>query len=322
VVDQALKVQTPVVDFKELGDLRSTYEVVTGRPPPEGRLPSAEQLSGLKALLDMGRVPYVDFAVWTPFGAHMAKFQRTEAAVFVNNELVTKTIEGPRTYESWAQSWLLYEVAMISLGAASPGTLASYHDGIKVLLRIFPAKWGILLATDVVVRTERWTRLREQLERDRPAYYDPARPWDSVIALSAYGAEGPNAQWWQTHFVLPAATANTAAGMEKTVGVVEQAPSRSPRASSSGPPAKRPRAGPAPAAPDDICTNWNLKQGSCAGQGPCSHGRRHVCRICKDNHRSCDVHGDGPGASKATEKPKGGKPKGKHQRYPRSGAGR
>ena len=138
IVDQNLRAQTRMLSFSELGGYRAYYENVCGSSPPEGQEPSGEQLAGLKALLDSGRVPYVDFSVWNPLGPRMAKFRRTESSVLIGGEFVTRHIEGPSSYANWEDSWSLFSVGMISLGAATPGSLAAYAAGIKTC-DCFPA---------------------------------------------------------------------------------------------------------------------------------------------------------------------------------------
>ena len=83
VVDQTSKLTAKLVTYDELFKLRAHYVEVCGRAPPDAHLPSAEQLSCLKALVAAGRVPYVDFAVWNSHGARLKHFARAEAAVFV-----------------------------------------------------------------------------------------------------------------------------------------------------------------------------------------------------------------------------------------------
>ena len=45
----------------------------------------------------------------------------------------------------------------------------------------------------------------------------------------------------------------------------------------------------------EICNSWN--NGSCVAEGPCPHGRRHVCRVCPPwpggTHRACHAHKPG-----------------------------
>ena len=110
----------------------------------------------------------MDFAVWSALGPRLAKFQRTEAAVLIWGTFVTKVLDAPSSYAAWEDSWLLFSTAMVSLNAARPGSLNAYHEGIKTLLRRFPAKWSTIVAMDLVVRSERWGRLQEEIVRAPP----------------------------------------------------------------------------------------------------------------------------------------------------------
>jgi len=155
----------PALTFSELAGYRASFEQASGGPPPEEHQPTGEQLAGLRAVLSAGRVPFVDFGVWCPHGARIAKFRRTEAQVFVGGQLVTKSIDGPSCFESWEASWHIFAVAMVSLGAATPGTMSLYLAGVKALVRLMPTRWPMIYATDLVMRSERWVRAREDLER-------------------------------------------------------------------------------------------------------------------------------------------------------------
>jgi hypothetical protein len=271
-------------------------------------LPSSEQLAALRAWIGMGRVPYVDFAVWCANGARLSKFRKTEASVLVGDTFVRKLVEGPGTFEAWSQSWSLFAVAMVTLGEASLGSLQLYYSGVVKLMRLFPDRWPVLLTTDVIVRSERWGALREAFERNPPPHYDPRRPWDAVVAASAYGAEGTAlAAWWQDYFVIPNTTMRTAAAASSRVQALEDGPRGSdprPRRSRSrsrrGTRRRRGQQGAKAegrtktdgpkqdARTGEVCDNWNKKSGGCAGTGPCVHNRRHVCSLCGGSHRASD----------------------------------
>jgi len=310
VVDQKIRAQVSMISFGDRAKARSTYERVTGAPPPEEYLPTGEQLSALRALVTSGRVPFVDFGVWSVLGPRVAKFRRTEATVFSAGAFITRSIDGPTTFQDWEASWGLFAVGMVSLQAASPGTLNAYLAGIRMLLRLFPARWGQIAAADLVVRSERWSRIREDFERAPPANFEPARPWDSVIAASAFGKDtGANAAWWQTHFVLPA-TLNTI--VPSTVGIPDIGKQRS-ETSAAARRASNLAAEPS-AASAEVCNQWNTRAGRCKGNAACPHGRRHVCSVCGGSHRACDQHGVATAFgrdSKGKGKGKGKKGKGK-----------
>ena len=321
VVDQTLKVNAKALSFSELADYRATYERLAGAPPPEEHLPSAEQLAALRGLISMGKTPYVDFGVFCAYGSRLSRFRKVEAAVWVNGSFVTKPLEGPSSYEAWCSSWALFSVALVSLGEASVGTLTLYAAGISKLVKLYPSRWSVILTTDIVVRSERWTYLREMYERHRPAEFNPKQPWDAVIAASAFGYPfSPMAAWWNTNFVLPNTLANSAAGAFSMIRSVEGMPSGS-SASSSGTSAalvlrsrsrsrgrknkknKKSEKDKKDDQPitiyktkaqnmDKMCKNWNYKRGACAtGKGKCRFNRTHACCICGQDHRAIDFHG-------------------------------
>ena len=168
---------------------RAQYEQKVDHQPPDACTPTAEQLSCLYAVLRAGRVPFVDFGVFNVYGPRLAKFQDTDAQAMVGGHLVSKRIAAPASLEGWLACWDLFTVAMVSLGAASVGALKAYADGLKDLATLFPSRWPILISTDLVVRTERWSALKERFDRSPPPGYSPARPWSFIISTSAYGSE-------------------------------------------------------------------------------------------------------------------------------------
>jgi len=305
-VDQAARGTAKLISFSELAECRAEFLRITGDHPTEEQTPSAEQLSGLKALLGTGRVPYTDFSVWGPYGSRLARFRRTDAAVFVGGELVQKRIEGPNTFDSWQASWDIFAVAMISLKAAKLGTLNRYKAGMVQLHKLFPRMWSVLQTTDVILRTERWGRLREQIEANvvlgaPPPGYDYNAPWDLVISQSTYGREGLNAAWWQSHFVLPCTLGASATAATHTIRDIEGLPSSSSGSADSW--AKPPPAPKNPKAPTarntgdkEVCSNFNSRSGRCGRDEAtaCWAGRLHICDVCGGHHRGSDVH-TGPG---------------------------
>jgi len=304
IVDQNLRAQTRMLSFAELGGYRAYYESVCGCGPPEGQEPSGEQLAGLKALIDSGRVPYVDFSVWNPLGPRMAKFRRTESSVLIGGEFVTRHIEGPSSYACWEDSWSLFSVGMISLGAATPGSLSAYAAGIKTLLRLFPGKWSLIHSTDLIVRTERWTKLREEFERCPPLGFNRAMPWDMIIAASSFGRDGFGAMWWQTQCVLPAS-------VNAHTPITDGMPGSS---SSSGGGNRPPRGEKRREVHDDsgveVCMAYNNRTGACRNSGKCKAGRRHVCCICGGEHRATERHSSYRPFGGDDSKPDKGKGKG------------
>ena len=283
-----------------LEQIRPSFEAETGDEVDKQSSPSDTQLTALYFKAYHGQVPYVDFGVWNSFGPRLARFQDYDAQIIVQGQVVTKRIAAPSSMEGWMACWDLFEVAMVSLGAASLGALRAYADGIKELYTLFPSKWPVLVTTDLIVRSERWGSLRERFDRAAPAGYEPSRPWSYVVSTSAWGSEDQKVQqWWQSRLVLPAAITGsvnqTAALVSSLDGgavpaaaaafpmIADRGRRSSPRRRSRTPPRRR-------ADPANVCRDFNLQQGKCNGKGPCHANRLHECIICGDLHRGLHHH--------------------------------
>ena len=103
-------------------------------------------------------------------------------------------------HTSWLQRWMVFEAAMLGLGAASPASLKKYRDGIQTLVNEWPDKWFEVATADQQVRTYQWDRLREDLLELHPLQGGilESEGWDRIIRLSAYegmSGKGPLASW-------------------------------------------------------------------------------------------------------------------------------
>jgi len=312
IVDQSIKGTTRRLTLAELRDYRVQFENVTGASPPERTLPTSDQLAGLRTILEPDLPPYVDFAVWPPMGLRAAKFQRTDATVLIAGAFVTRTLDAPSSYDAWEDSWALFANAMVSLNAARPGSLCAYLDGIKTLHRHFPHRWSTILATDLLVRSERWMRVREDIERGpHPLGYDARAPWDYVICACAYGRDGPLSRWWQDEVVLPMSLSSGRPplheglpGPASSGGALSARGAAPPRASPARQKPKAPKAA-RPANAKETCNSYNMGTGACRdGGAACKWGRRHVCSMCGDKHQAYKSHTDY--TPPADSKPKGG----------------
>ena len=318
-LDQSMKGTCPLMDKDSVLAARALYESKVDHKPRDNVTPSVEQLSCLLAILRAGRTPYVDFGVWNTFGPRLARFQDYDAQVIVQGQVVTKRIAAPSSMEGWLSCWALFEVAMVSLGAASLGALRAYSDGLQELATLFPGKWPVLVTTDLIVRSERWGSLKERFDRAPPVGYDPRRPWSYVISTSAWGSDDQKVQqWWQSRLVLPAAitgSVNQAAALVSALdgGAVPAAAAAFPIAADRGrrsSPRRRSRTPPRRRAdPANVCRDYNLNQGKCNGKGACHANRFHECIICGDRHRGIHHH-DKASVLEACGKGKG---KGKHK---------
>ena len=92
--------------------------------------------------------PYVDFAVWGPFGGRVKKAMAHKGLTFdVGGRLVPEEYRGPPTVDHWAACWRIFQTGMIMLGLAEqvranePGndmyTLCRDEEGNYIVLELY-----------------------------------------------------------------------------------------------------------------------------------------------------------------------------------------
>jgi hypothetical protein len=209
-LDQCVEESAPMLAPDEVLKLRQNHVNTTGGPPPAEERPTTEQLSCLKYKLQLGRSPFADFAVFGPYGNRMAKLRKFVAHMFIEGELVTKQIRGPANLESWLASWRVFRAAMLMLAEASPAALDLYERGIRNLVTVHgEAFWATILIADETVRSEQWEILRENADGEGRRETDMVyakRPWNTLIAMSTFGATTNElTHWWYLHVTAPIA---------------------------------------------------------------------------------------------------------------------
>ena len=123
-----------------------------------------------------------------------------------------------------------------------------------------------------------------------PPGFNGQKPWDFIIGASAFGTEGPMAQWWQLMYVVPCTKENRAADAETIIDRLEGREESTRRAQQESRPGAPPP--PDPARKKEVCNLYNEKRGRCAKDGACPFGRLHKCNVCGKPHRSADHHWD------------------------------
>ena len=162
---------------------------------------------------------------------------------------------------------------------------------------MFPARWAAIPKADETMRCEWWDQLKEMLDHKPPAAYRAdRRPWNFILAHTAYGVEESIASTWWDHRVkqpcngasssgAAIAVVNRVEGLGDGVGLDR---SRSP------PPDRRPTKPTKPTKPDkgagkgEVCRMFNANQGKCKGKKVCPAGRKHACSICNAFHAAVD----------------------------------
>ena len=176
-----------------------------GEDPLEEEEATGDQLAALEFRLKEGSTPFVDFAVWRPFGARFGRMVKFLAYVQApNGGLTTKEINGPASHEEWVKSWRVFSFAMTVLKAASRSRLEKYSLKIAKLNELYPNHWWIIGLADIRMRSEHLERIRRNLARNHAALpaghipprgsFDPSKPWDLAFREAAR-----DEQFWTEH---------------------------------------------------------------------------------------------------------------------------
>ena len=115
------KVRRLNADFRELwGSEAREYEDHTW-----------EQLSAMAAKAAMDEAPYTDFSVFGPYGKRLQRLMSCRAQIFIDNELVTKTIQGPSSFEQWRHCFKVFRGIALKLRFSKQGPLEDYEEGFR-----------------------------------------------------------------------------------------------------------------------------------------------------------------------------------------------
>jgi hypothetical protein len=154
VADQANDLEVAELSADEVAKAYANFENITGGPPAQDEELTLEQLSVLHALLAGAGPPYVDFAVWGPFGHRISKKMRlTGLQLGPRGELRQAECFGPATFLDWEASYKVWRTGCLMLGAMSINTLDLYYNTIKSYVQRYgPSVWMLLYQADVRAR--------------------------------------------------------------------------------------------------------------------------------------------------------------------------
>ena len=251
---------------------RLTHKDVLGTFPKDDERPTNDQLSALAAWLratpnGRRKAPYVNFGLWT---AHadvlMEKSVFAPRILCEDGSWAPRRFEGPATFHDWKVCWRVFEVAMISLKAASPAHLQDYRDGIELLAGRYPTRWGHIAEVENHLRWSQWDRMLEEGIHDGTRTQDAG--WSQIISDSAFynAYRGQLAGWWDKNLtwsfdhpnrpIVEAAPPTQA--LQQRLAALERAVAH-PKKQAAVP--KAPKA-PKQATPKTPLTCWN-----CGGEG-------------------------------------------------------
>ena len=167
------------------------YESTRGGEPHKDVEPTSDQIAAVKQLIGEDVPPYVDFAIFGPYGRRiLRKITFVAWAMASGGEWVKREIPGPPDFGTWWKSWRLLKTTFLLLGIATTEVLDNYGEFIRGLHdRYGPQCWFLICLGDARMRSEEFERIRRRCEKvhardteaGRDSVFRPAMPWDAVF---------------------------------------------------------------------------------------------------------------------------------------------
>ena len=180
----------------------AVYRKLMGHDPRPEEDITAEQLSGLKALFTSGAAPYVDLAIWGPFGQRTQRKLKLSGLVLGTDGVLQQVqLYGPPDVETWAAGFAVFRTGCIMLEEVSISTLALWSIMVsEYTARYGSAVWALIYQTEVRARSELLTRtkragataLAQSTAAGGSHSYNPNKPWDWVFREAA-----ADVQFWR-----------------------------------------------------------------------------------------------------------------------------
>ncbi|CAE7562467.1 unnamed protein product [Symbiodinium natans] len=165
------------------------YVTIMGAAPQEEEDVTAEQLSALhKRTALLQQPPYVDMAVWSPFGRRALRTSKFRAWLPQGDgTYLAKELPGPANYQQWLAAWRVFQTACIMLDLLPLATLQLYERHVEKLVKLYTEAWHLIALADEKARGEKLSRIRLKLSADAaagrptPPQWDPDRPWPACF---------------------------------------------------------------------------------------------------------------------------------------------
>jgi hypothetical protein len=331
IVDSTIDSEVLVLTRGVVEKLFSDYRNTRGEFPSPEIEPTEDQLSAVSQLINTGSAPYVDFAIFGPYGRRLLKKLTLTAYQYNSPDGSWKRqdLPGPPDFDSWWKSWLVLKCSFLLLDSVRPERLDRYGEHIRSLLTTYGTEcWFIIYQADVRMRSEQFERIRRKLQIDFEAGstqfgYAPAKPWDGVFAAAAHDRE-----FWDSEVREKAilyltktvsyrdtshdGTTQLSRGAHNGKGHQAQGHhgqgqqgqkrknSQNPRSelSSKGGKQAKSSKGKGGSTSHEACNNWNSNKCS----DPCPTGRAHNCSKCGGSHRKDQCTSAGPTGKKGKGK--------------------
>jgi len=201
LVDPAMDSELVRLPGLEIRIMYDKYVSTRGAEPSEDIDPTTEQLSAVKQILDAGLAPYVDFALFGPYGKRfLAKLSMVAWSYLPNGQWLRRDLPGPPTFEYWWSSFRVLRTTFLLLGAVDTELLDNYGELVRGFHNTYGHEaWFIIYMADVRMRNEHFDRIRRRVERDHDrderagikSDFDLSRPWNTVFAKAVADKD-----WW------------------------------------------------------------------------------------------------------------------------------
>jgi len=202
IVDQQNDAEADELSEMDVAAAYQRYRTSQGADPrPEEDL-TKDQLAGLSCLYKSGSPPYVDLAVWGPYGRRLQKrLKMTGLIMGANGKLEQQQLYGPPNVDEWVAGWTVFKTGSIMLGHMTPATCDHWSKMVLNYAKMYgPSVWPLIYQSEVRARLEHMDRVRrigaleadEAVAQGKTHGYDAKCPWDWALRKTA-----DDVLWWR-----------------------------------------------------------------------------------------------------------------------------
>ena len=300
VIDPCLDIETSVITPNIISDMFIRFKNLYGKEPGPEHEPTVEQLTGVNDLIQSGANPYVDFAIFGPFGRRSSRKLTFVSHVFsaLTGEWRKQELPGPNSFEDWLKCWMVYRTTLMLLDITPPEPLVAYAEHVRSLASEFgPSCWFLIYQADVRMRSEEFERLRRRIIAQNPDA-TTKETWTYVVATAVDPEDGKSNTFWQSEvkdkcilYITRTRSARQLTDDCTVGGLAEFQMSGGTRKGKKGSGKQRKADFAATShnlAHAQICRAYNSGTCQSDAQGNCPAGRIHKCDICYGPHPSIE----------------------------------
>ena len=210
VIDQTDESEITPSDPGVIEQWHANYTRLKSATCPHECEPSDDQLTGLDYRVRTAkRTPYVDLAIWGPFGRKTYKRNRLRTWLPDGKGGYTAhEIPGPENFAVWIVGWRVFTAAALMLQIVSSAALEAYERRIERLVKLWGDAWHLIYQADDWMRAEMIEKVRREQQADVsaghpvPKCWSPSEPWHPWSA--AFLAAASDNTFWDDQVVHPA----------------------------------------------------------------------------------------------------------------------